>query len=535
MNRSLRRRAAPVLAVVLLVLVPALAHAADAEYLNQMRSARRYLGNGQPEAAERIFQQVLKRHPSDLEASIGYTDALLGQKKLDEAEAFLADALGRPDAPPELLRARVRLRRAQDRLPEAYADALQVLERSPDLEMWAVRETQDLLQAGLDPRTAVRAAQEALDRHPDQIPLLVARAVLEPLRNHPEEGQKLVIRAEEEHALGGSALLRYADHLQALGLDAPCLTALLAAVERTDKAPRRSEILFRVAEMQERTGDVRGALASLERISTERPGTGTGGRALLESARLYQEYLDDPAGALRVYERLKDDPMIGHHRPDMLLMMADCYVRLDRLPEAAAVYRLVPAEAFDPEDAEEAAFMTAEVEFFRGEADSARALYQTMAEAYPRSLRADDAAGRYVLLNKYQALGGGEAVAILGRLDWARHVKNGAAVDSTAQLLIDRYPGGELAAEAYLARAEIAESRGDHAAALAHLDAIVSGMPTERRRAEALSRQAAILLAMGRTADALGKLETLLADHPGSILAGDARRQVEALRREIKS
>jgi TolA-binding protein len=108
-------------------------------------------------------------------------------------------------------------------------------------------------------------------------------------------------------------------------------------------------------------------------------------------------------------------------------------------------------------------------------------------------------------------------------------------VDYTARFLVDRYPGGELAAEAYLAQAEIAEGRGDHAAALAHLDAIVTNMPTERRRAEALSREADILLGLGRSQEALEKLETLLGDHPGSILAGDARRKVEELRREIKS
>jgi tetratricopeptide (TPR) repeat protein len=219
----------------------------------------------------------------------------------------------------------------------------------------------------------------------------------------------------------------------------------------------------------------------------------------------------------------------------MLLKMADCYVRLDRLADAGAVYRRIPGEAFDPEHAEEAAFMVAEVEFFRGRPDSAKALYQTMAETYPRSLRADDAAGRYVLLNKYAALGGGEAVAVLGRLAWGRRVGNAAVVDSSARFLVERYPGGELAAEAHLAQADMAGTAGDPSAALAHLDAIVNGMPTERRRAEALVRQADILVALGRSEEALGKLETLLADHPASIQAGEARRRVEALRRELKS
>ena len=45
---------------------------------------------------------------------------------------------------------------------------------------------------------------------------------------------------------------------------------------------------------------------------------------------------------------------LGHHQPDMLLQMADCYVRLDRLEEAERTYHEVLPEALDPEQAETA-------------------------------------------------------------------------------------------------------------------------------------------------------------------------------------
>jgi tetratricopeptide (TPR) repeat protein len=331
----------------------------------------------------------------------------------------------------------------------------------------------------------------------------------------------------------GQAVSTFADVLTALGKEDDAVAALQSAADRVDQPAIRSKILYRVAEVQESRGRYRDALASLDRIVTERQGTSAAGKALLMAADIYQKHLNDPKGALAVYTRIKDDPMLGHRKPEMLLQMGECYIRLGRFDEAGSAYQEVAPLSVDPEEVEKAAFEMAEVQFFRGDFDSAMVLYQDMAQTHPRSLLADDAAGRYIMLNKYQALGGGAAVQALGRMDWARAAGDTAVVDSVADLLIATYPGGELAAEALLAKADVAATPE---AALGYLDRLVDEYKDDRRAPVALMRGGNLLLErLDRSGEALVRFESILTDYPESLEAPEARRLVEKLRREVKS
>ena len=93
---------------------------ADAEYVNKMRTASRFLIQGIPDAAAKVLEQVLAKHPGDLRASVTYVDALIQMRRLDDAEAFLEQAFERVDEKADLYRARVKLRRAQGRDRDAF-------------------------------------------------------------------------------------------------------------------------------------------------------------------------------------------------------------------------------------------------------------------------------------------------------------------------------------------------------------------------------------------------------------------------------
>jgi tetratricopeptide (TPR) repeat protein len=290
-----------------------------------------------------------------------------------------------------------------------------------------------------------------------------------------------------------------------------------------------------VAEIQERQEKYADALATLGRIAEEREGTAAAANALLESAQIQQEHLDDPKGALAVYERIENDPVLGHHRPQMLLQMADCYVRLGDFENASRKYREVIPEAMDPEHAELASLELAEVEFFRGDPDSALVLYQDMAEGHPRSLYTDQAADRYITLNRYHQ-SDPEGVVLWGKLEWARHVADSTAVETSAQALLRDRPTGELAVDALLALAESAEAGGNLQGALGYLGRLVEENPEARKAPEALMRMGHILAErLGRPQEALQRYESVLTDYPTSVQAGDARRLVEALRSDLKS
>ncbi|HET9235132.1 MAG TPA: tetratricopeptide repeat protein, partial [Candidatus Eisenbacteria bacterium] len=300
---------------------------------------------------------------------------------------------------------------------------------------------------------------------------------------------------------------------------------------------RRSELLFRAADMAETTGKYREALAYLDRVIAEREGTAAAASAKLKSAEIRDKKLRDPAGALAFYEKIQNDPQLGHHRPTMLVQMGDCYLRLGQYDAATRIYREVGPQAFDPEDAELAALRLAEIQFMKGNIDSAVTAYQDMADKNPRSRFADQAASRYIMINKYR-LGGGldGLVKTWGRMEWARLAGDSLAVTRAAAELKERDPDGELAAEALLALGEVALAGGNPTGAQASLDELVRRFPKDRRRApEALMRMGNILADQGKLQDALTKFEAVLIQYPTSVQAGDARRRTEALRRDLHS
>ncbi len=529
-------RAVPVLAAAVWMLaLAAPARAVDPVTRANLDSADRFLRGGRPDMALKIYDQVLVRNPVDPVASVGKAQALIALERYDAADSSLAAALERVEPKTDLYRVRAELRVAQDRLPEAYRDVLRVMALDEDRASWAFRQTRDYLKQGLKPDQAAKLADQAASEHPDLVSFDVLKAVIEVLGERSKEALERIERADDDRKLRGRAVARFADEVGALGFPDVALAALRSAVDRTDNPAIRTKLLFRVADIEENRGEYRAAVASLDRIVKERPGTTSAGKALLMSADLYQQHLDDPEGALAVYARIKDDPMLGHRRPEMLLQMGECYLRLGRFEEAADTYAQVIPEAIDPEDAERAAYELAEVEFFRGNPDSAKTLYQDMAENNPRSLLADDAAGRYILLNKYGSLGGGAAVQSLGRLEWSRQVGDSAAVDSVAGRILAVYPQGELGAEALLARAEVKVAGGNPAAAVADLDTLVARNPDDLRAPTALKRAGDLLTnRLDRPRDGLERYERILTDYPGSLEAPEARRIVEALRRDIK-
>lgn len=527
------------IAVVLLVAAgfgAAPARAADPLYRSQLQNARRTLSRGQFQPAAEMFEKILKAHPLDGAAATGLAEAWIGLERYSDADTLIAGVLTRVPDKADLYRLRVQLRRAQGRPAEAFQDLVSVLDADADRAPWAFRETHDLLAAGLDAKRALKIAEEARGAHPGGVPFAVLVALVYSLDGREEEGLRALLADEEGQKLRGKALLLYADQMLALQRDEVAVAALQNAADRIDETGPRSAVLFKVAEIQAARGRYSEALAVLKRIVDERPGTASAGKALLVSADIYQKFLNDPKGALAVYRQIQNDPIVGHRRPEMLLQMADCYVRLDDFDEAASTYASVIPEAVDPEHAETAAYKLAEVEFFRGDIDSALVLYQDMAEKYPRSLLADDAAGRYILLNKHLMVGGGTAVQLLGRMEWGLLAGDSAAVDSSASLLIEDWGGGELAAEAYLGLADLAERSGRYPEAIQHLEKIVTGHRGDPRAPVALKRQGDIYVQrLSRPREAIERYETILTDYPNSVEAGEARRLAENLRRDLKS
>jgi TolA-binding protein len=526
-----------VFSIVISVSLSAVAHAADPKYQGDMRLVNRYMAQEQYEAAQQLLEQVLAQHPRDIAASVAYVEALLALRQPDAADGFLTQALTGAGEKTDLYRMREKVRRSQGRLDDAFHDVLLVLGGGPDRAPWANRETTELLKAGLDPAKARKSIEKARGEPGASPSLTFLAAVVAVHEGHGEDALKLVASYDADTKQSGEAVYRFAEDMFALSRNDLAQKAIAEALARATTPARRSELCFRAADMAESAGKHQEALGYLAKVIAEREGTAAASSAKLKTAEIKDKQLRDPAGALAFYEKIQNDPQLGHYRPTMLMQMADCYLRLGKFDLATATYRGVGAEAFDPEDAELAALRLGEIQFMKGNLDSAVTLYQQMADLNPRSRFADQAASRYIMINKYR-LGGGldGLVKTWGRLEWARLAGDSVEVGRAAANLRERDPDGELAAEALLALGEVALAHGNRESACASLEDLVRAYPKDQRRApEALLRIGAILSDQGKREEALSKYETVLTDYPTSVQAGDARRRMEALRRDLHS
>ena len=518
-------------AFVIVGAAPELLEAKDPQYRDELRRARRMLMRGQADVAVPLLEGMLKKYPYDDQVSTTYVDVLMQLERYDDADAFLEDALQNAAQKVNLYRKRVDLRKIQDRPKDAFADVLKIISLNDGLAPWAFKETRNFLEEGMNPGDARKAVEAELKEQPENKNFTVLAATILELDNKPQKATELVLEADRREKQDGRLVMRFAEELLAMDHRDRAQAAMLMAAGETQKKTRRSQYLFKLADMLEEDQNYEQALVHLETIAEERRGSASAGKALLRGANIYQTHLDDPRGALKVYRQLENDPSLGHYRPDMLLRMAECMVRLGDFDGASHVFMNVIPEAVDPEHAERAAFGMADVQFYKGDADSAMKLYQDMAEDYPRSLLTNDAANRYVLLNLYGDLNGGEAAALYGTMEWGRSVGDSSVVEESARELTAKYNDIQLGAEAWIALADLAEQHGHYALAVENLDHVVKEHSQDRRAAVALFRQGEILMRhLIQPQQALGKYEKILVDYSNSVVAGDARRLVERIR-----
>jgi tetratricopeptide (TPR) repeat protein len=198
------------------------------------------------------------------------------------------------------------------------------------------------------------------------------------------------------------------------------------------------------------------------------------------------------------------------------------------------------ARASEPQGsaADQAEYLLAEIEFYTGRFDSALAGYDAFARAHPSSPLANDALDRAYLLEA----GAGAAVPGLTklaeglfaerRLQWddaARQARD-ADAEAAAAPADTAAPPPPVRAQALLLLSRAEEARGANDAALAAALLCADSLADDRLAPAARKRAGDLLLAQGRTAEALRQYEELLARSPRSWLASEVRRRVDTMR-----
>ena len=487
--------------------------------------------DGDEDAAQRTWSDLLQAHPVDVERYRAVVTRLQTMGRIEEAIDLLrqgTERLGSADPfswqRAELLLSvgdwagaveahRTFLRQEPHRRPLvenriaalARADAL-----SGDVEGGRARRYRDALQAASADVRGVEATT---------LTLLLANCSLE--TGDPQSGLRTL-----RDALAGDdailpALYQYASRCEAAGHADVAARAYGLYAGHAGGSPYHARALLKQAQMLALAGNMDSAVSLYIDLSA---GAGAeSSEAMLRVAQLQLLTRHDPAAALVTLAALEQRVPVGHLRRRLLGLRADCRLRLDDLPGAAAEWRRL---ATDPEGRADAEFGLAELAFFEAHFDSSAALLDSLVARQPTHPLANDALDLLLLIDEYGAQASALAVLARARL----HERQGRLDEAgrDRDLLLQIAPAGL----GHLSLLESAARLEDTAPerALELYWQVTGDEPDERHAVSAALGRARLLEASGATGKALHTYESTVLASPLDPRTPDMRRHIVRLR-----
>jgi tetratricopeptide (TPR) repeat protein len=513
--------------------------ATDATYNQLLRSAARQAAQGQHAMALATYQRLLVSYPDDATATRGCADVLVALHRREEAETLLQKYLDRKGYEEGIRRSLAEIHRADGRFQLYLDDVLAVLSSAPPdpghpLPLaWALQAFEEL--AG-EPATAGKVEPEirklvAARKDRPELRILLSDALLR--KGEGDAALAEVTEADRASNSKGKLLVQYGEELYGAGRAALAESALEKAAGLAGSPADRTMAWSRMAEIAGEAGHPQSAARALQAVADLNPGSPARVEALLALADVKRSRLHDCAGALAAYEAVAGDPLLGPRRGLVQLRVAECRLRMNQLDEASkALAQIKPADT-DTETQAEGAFLAAELKFYAGDFNAAQPLYQGVAEGFTRTRKANDAVGRYLQIARAQDQKDLEALKTYARMEQFSRLEDTTAVIQAARQLSAQFPASDLAAEGLVREAEMirAPLRAEEAIGLCQKAAVEH--PKARAAAYALALIGDICLReLNDHPRALATYEKLLDLYPDNLLAGEARRTVERLRRE---
>ncbi len=410
--------------------------------------------------------------------------------------------------------------------------------RSPG--RWVLEEMESLIQADSLGGQVLEELRSEISRRPESGDLrdLLVGALL--FLGQPEAALQEATALDKARDARGRTLLQHARLLDQKGYEEEAVAAADAAVAAGLDGDELQEALLLRAHALRRAGRFAEAGDAYARSAAVRPRGPLAVLALTTRADLLARNLNDVPSAAKAYEdlvsSLEGSPVKERGRllAQALVSLADCRLRMGDYERAAETLRQVERSAVDAAEREEAVFQQAEILFYSGQVDTARAAYDALVREFAGGKRVNDALERILLLTR-NAESGALPLAGLGQIALQRRL---GAPSRALEICIEASAacGDCPAAEDFLreesllllqiGRVEEAKSRGDSlaarfpesAAAPAVLRAIADGMRMRE----------------GPTPEVQRRYEDLLIRYPKSHDAMEVRAMLEKMRRESR-
>lgn len=341
-----------------------------------------YLGKGEREKGLEVVEQMIALNPKGKGNYQMAASLLVSSKNFDEAiEVYLR---GRRVFADEMLFAGELAFAYQSKgdYEGAVSELLSLLRANPRQALWVERQIKAMLKKGDPARIVGVLERESQTDVPPQLHKILGDIYL-------SQGEYEAASKEYESSGGVDALVQLGKRAEEEGLYQVAVTTYQRVLQTSKDPGVISEASLRIGISLRRLGRFEEALESFESVASRYPQLR--GEALYEIGKMWSEDLGESEKAVHRFEELFETPgeKLG---AEAGLSLVDCWLKLGELEKAEEVCHKLSALKPD-----RAAFLLAEIQYYRGEFEEAVRLYREVVEQHKGSEVVNDALERILV------------------------------------------------------------------------------------------------------------------------------------------
>ncbi len=413
-------------------------------------------------------------------------------------------------------------------------ECLVTVNEHPGMVQWAANLVELMLESGGANRRVRSRADEiagAEEATPSELSFAGSMYVL---IGRLDDALQAYVKSDELAGRRGRELLEHAYSLRDRRLLSEARSVFTVVIERHPGSVNAALAGIGAADLLVELGEPANAVVELKRVAAAFSGRADGSEALLLAARIELEEISDPEAALATVASIdREFPRRAVQLAEEATMIAvDAHMALGDLDSA---YELAgELEERNPHErvAERAGYARGYISFLRHDGPRALEELRETVEGHLSGKLVNDALRLMLVISDAEEAGDEAMFTVFAD---AHAALLGGRTELAAGLLaqvVQAYPDAMVASEAMMLRGGLAETAGDPETALLIYGRIVTEIDAIAVRAEAMMRRGRILKDMdGRENEAIAQFQAVLDDLPPNWLSGEARREIERVRR----
>ncbi len=471
-----------------------------------------YFGKGEKRKGIEIAGRIVELDPKDRRSYYSAASLLISANLVDEAvDLYLR---GRKDLGDESLFTR-ELAFAHQRKGDygnATTELLSLLRANPRQAVWVEREIRSMLKRGGSSEIIGVLKKQTEKEAPPQFHTILGDIYL-------SQGKYEAAAGQYEKSGGVDALLELGRMAEGEKLFNTALTTYRRVLEASQDEKVKAEASLRIGASLRSLGRFEDALKAFDWAASQYPSVG--GEAVYQAGRVWLDDLKEPKKAAPEFEEVLGRR--GEARAaDAALSLVKCYLSVGDLGRAERT-----CERLSTLRPDQATFLLAETQYYKGEFDRALELYGEVVEKHKEQEVTNDALERILLVGESERedlrdFAQAEFLGLQGKHD--------EGVDLLRKL-IGRRPSSSLAPGATFLIGDLLRGKGEAHQAIGAYRDVMENYPESPLCPYAKMEIGEIYLTELKNREkGIEELEALLIEYPNSVLSDLVRERIDELR-----